>query len=147
MYLAVKHLHLLCVALSGAGFFWRGLLMMRGSHWLSLGWVRVVPHINDAVLLTAGISLVVMSERYPFVDAWLTAKLFGLILYIILGSLALKAGRTRRVRALAWLAALVVFGWMVSVAMLRQPAGFFAVLQLSQEDAASRDFRAGTSSS
>lgn len=147
MYLAVKHLHLLCVALSGAGFFWRGLLMLRGSRWLSLGWVRVVPHINDTVLLAAGISLAVMSERYPFVDAWLTAKLFGLTLYIILGSLALKAGRTRRVRTLAWLAALVVFGWMVSVAVMRQPVGFFAVFQLSQEGAASRDFRAGTSSS
>lgn len=146
MYLAVKHVHLLCVALSGAGFFWRGLLMLRGSRWLSLGWVRVVPHINDTVLLVAGISLAVMSGRYPFVDAWLTAKLSGLILYILLGSLALKAGRTRRVRVLAWLAALAVFGWMVSVAVTRQPAGFFAVLQLSQEGATSRDFRTGTSS-
>lgn len=146
MYLAVKHVHLLCVALSGARFFWRGLLMLRGSRWLASGWVRVVPHVNDTVLLVAGISLAVMSERYPFVDAWLTAKFFGLMLYIILGSLALKPGRTRRVRALAWLAALAVFGWMVSVAVLRQPAGFLVVFQLLQ-DVASRDFRAGTSSS
>lgn len=146
MYLAVKHVHLLCVALSGAGFFWRGLLMLRGSRRLASGWVRVVPHVNDTVLLVAGISLAVMSGQYPFVDAWLTAKFFGLMLYIILGSLALKPGRTRRVRALAWLAALAVFGWMVSVAVLRQPAGFLVVFQLLQ-DVASRDFRAGTSSS
>ena len=53
-------------------------------------WIRVLPHINDTVLLSAAVGLVLMSGQYPFVDAWLTAKVLGLTAYIILGSLALR---------------------------------------------------------
>jgi uncharacterized membrane protein SirB2 len=67
-----------------------------------------------------------MSGQYPFVDAWLTAKVLGLTAYIILGSLALRAGSAPGIRISAWLAALVVFGWIVSVALTRQPQGFLA---------------------
>jgi uncharacterized membrane protein SirB2 len=67
-----------------------------------------------------------MSGQYPFVDAWLTAKVLGLTVYIILGSLALRPGSTAKVRILAWLAALAVFGWILSVALTRQPLGFLA---------------------
>jgi uncharacterized membrane protein SirB2 len=89
-------------------------------------WIRVLPHLNDTVLLAAALSLVLMSGQYPFVDGWLTAKVLGLTAYIILGSLALRAGSTPKIRVVAWLAALVVFGWILSVALTRQPLGFLA---------------------
>ena len=89
-------------------------------------WIRIAPHVNDTVLLTAALFLVLMSGQYPFVDAWLTAKVLGLTAYIILGSLALRVGSTPSVRVVAWLSALVVFGWIVSVALTRQPMGFLA---------------------
>jgi uncharacterized membrane protein SirB2 len=90
--------------------------------------MRVLPHINDTVLLTAALWLVLMSGQYPFVDNWLTAKVLGLTAYIILGSLALRAGSTPGVRLLAWLAALAVFGWILSVALTRHPLGLLTTV-------------------
>lgn len=124
MYAAVKDLHIACVTLSGLGFFLRGLLMMVDSPLLQRRWVGIVPHVNDTVLLAAAIGLTFLTQQFPFVDAWVTAKIFGLIAYIILGAVALRAGRTRRVRVAAWFAALMVFGYVVSVALTKSPWGF-----------------------
>ena len=128
MFTLVKYVHLTSVVLSLTGFFLRGILMIRASPLINARWIRVLPHINDTVLLVAALSLAVMSEQYPFVEGWVTAKVLGVIAYIILGSLALRAGSTRRMRISCWLAAMAVFGWIVSVALSRQPAGFLAAL-------------------
>ena len=128
MFTLVKYVHLTSVALSLAGFFLRGILMIRASPLINARWIRVLPHINDTVLLVAALSLAVMSEQYPFVDNWVTAKVLGVIAYIILGSLALRPGLAHRMRIVCWLVAMAVFGWIVSVALSRQPAGFLAVL-------------------
>ena len=127
MYLAVKYVHVISVALSLAGFFLRGILMMRDSPLLRARWVRVLPHINDTVLLVAALSLAAMSGQYPFVVGWVTAKVLGVIAYIILGALALRDAGTRRMRIICWCASLAVFGWIVSVALTRQPLGLLAV--------------------
>ena len=55
---------------------------------------------------------------------WLTAKFFALILYIVLGTIALKRGKTRGQRIAAWIAALLVFGYMVAVAVTHDPFPF-----------------------
>jgi uncharacterized membrane protein SirB2 len=115
------------VVLSLAGFFLRGILMMRDSPLLRARWVRVLPHINDTVLLVAALSLAAMSGQYPFVVGWVTAKVLGVIAYIILGALALRDAGTRRMRIICWCASLAVFGWIVSVALTRQPLGFLAL--------------------
>jgi uncharacterized membrane protein SirB2 len=128
MYLAVKYVHVASVVLSLTGFFLRGILMMRESPLLGARWIKVVPHINDTVLLIAALSLAAMSGQYPFVVGWVTAKVLGVIAYIILGALALRDASTKQMRVVCWLASLVVFGWIVSVALTRQPVGFFAVL-------------------
>ena len=128
MYLAVKYVHVISVVLSLAGFFLRGILMLRDSPLLAARWVRVVPHINDTVLLVAALTLAAMSGQYPFLVGWVTAKVFGVIAYIILGALALRAASTRRMRVACWLGAMAVFGWIVSVALTRQPAGLFGML-------------------
>ena len=128
MYLAVKYVHVISVVLSLTGFFLRGILMMRDSPLLAERWIRVVPHINDTVLLLAALSLAAMSGQYPFVVGWVTAKVLGVIAYIILGALALRDAGTRRMRIACWLASLAVFGWIVSVALTRQPLGFLAAM-------------------
>ena len=125
LYSIVKHIHVACVILSIAGFFARGLMMMRDSPVLGHPWLKVVPHVNDTMLLMAALALTVLTGQYPFIDAWVTAKIFGLIAYIILGSIALKVGGTKRTRTIAWLAALVAFGYVVSVALTKHPAGLF----------------------
>jgi len=124
-YPVIKHLHVTCVVLSIGGFLLRGALMLADSPWRHARWLRIVPHVNDALLLAAALTLTALVGQYPFVDAWLSAKVFGLIAYIILGSVALKAGRTRAQRTTAWLAAVAVFGYVVSVALTRDPRGIF----------------------
>ena len=128
MYLAVKYVHVISVVLSLTGFFLRGILMMRDSPLLGARWVRVLPHINDTVLLIAALTLAAMSDQYPFVVDWVTAKVFGIIAYIILGALALREASTRRLRIACWLASMAVFGWIVSVALTRQPLGVFGMI-------------------
>ncbi|MGI9134629.1 MAG: SirB2 family protein, partial [Rhodoferax sp.] len=118
-YLAVKHLHMGCAAISGSFFALRGLWMLRGSALLRQRWVRWVPHLIDTLLLGSALWLAAASQQYPFVYPWLTAKVLALLLYIVLGSVALKRGRTPRVRALAYVAALVVFAFIVSAAVTR----------------------------
>lgn len=126
MYIAFKHLHIACVILSGLGFLLRGILMLRDSPWLQARWLRIVPHVVDTLLFTAAVVLVVMSEQYPFVEPWLTAKVLGLIAYIILGSLTLKAGRGKTLRVVCGLLAVLTFAYIVAVAMTRNPLGFFS---------------------
>ncbi|HQW19697.1 MAG TPA: SirB2 family protein [Rhodocyclaceae bacterium] len=127
-YFAIKHLHVACVILSGAGFFLRGLLMLSDSPLMANRWLKIVPHVNDTLLLLAALTLTAMIGQYPFVAGWVTAKIFGLIGYIILGSLALKAGRSKRVRLICWVLALLVFAWIVSVALTHDPRGFLALV-------------------
>ena len=123
-YLILKNLHLTTIALTLALFVLRGVWMMASSPRLQARWVRIVPHINDSLLLASGISLAVLMQQYPLVHGWLTAKFFALILYIVLGTFALKRGKTRGQRIAAWVAALLVFGYMVAVAIAHDPFPF-----------------------
>lgn len=125
-YLAVKWLHLSCAALSIAGFALRGVLMLAGSPLLQARFVRIAPHVVDTALLGSAVWLALFLHQYPFVDGWLTAKLAALIAYIALGSVALRRGRTRAARAWAFAAALVAAGYIVSVALTRDPRGALA---------------------
>ena len=125
-YLAVKWLHLSCAALSIAGFAVRGALMLAGSPLLQARFVRIAPHVVDTALLGSAVWLALFLHHYPFVEGWLTAKLAALIAYIALGSVALRRGRTRAVRAWAFAAALVAAGYIVSVALTRDPRGALA---------------------
>lgn len=119
-YLAVKHVHMTCAALSIILFFVRGLWMLAGSPLLQQRWAKVVPHIVDTVLLASALTMVVWSSQYPFVQNWLTAKVVALVAYIVLGTIALKRGQTKGVRTGAFILALLVFGYIVKVAVTKQ---------------------------
>ncbi|MDQ3058312.1 MAG: SirB2 family protein [Pseudomonadota bacterium] len=119
-YLVIKHLHITLAALSGSFFLLRGLWMLLGSGLLQRRWVKVVPHVVDTLLLASALTLVFWSGQYPFVQGWLTAKVLALVAYIVLGTIALKRGRTQGVRTVAFLAALAAFAYIVAVALTRQ---------------------------
>jgi uncharacterized membrane protein SirB2 len=123
-YLAIKHLHMGCAGLSIAMFLLRGTWMLQGSSMLQRRWVKIVPHLVDTVLLGSAVTLAVISHQYPFAQPWLGAKVVALVLYIILGAIALKRGRTLRIRAIAFGAALATFGYIVMVAVTRQVLPF-----------------------
>ncbi len=118
-YLVVKHLHITFAVLSGSFFVLRGIWMLLDSSMLQRRWVKVVPHAVDTLLLTTALIMVFWSGQHPFVQAWLTAKVIALFVYIGLGTIALKRGRTKAVRTAALLAALAVFGYIVAVAVTR----------------------------
>jgi len=117
MYLTFEYIHIFTVFLSLSLFVLRGVWMLADSAQLQRRWVRIVPHVIDTILLLSAIVLMVLIRQYPFVDAWLTAKLLGVLLYIGLGMIALKYGRSLPVRAAAWVAALLTFGYIVAVAL------------------------------
>ena len=120
-YVLARNLHLACVVLSLGGFAARGALMLAGSPLLQARLVRIAPHVVDTLLLASALWLAWMMQQYPFVHGWLTAKVLGLLAYIVLGSVALRRGRTRTVRAAAFAGALLAAGYVVAVALTRDP--------------------------
>jgi uncharacterized membrane protein SirB2 len=120
-YLLLKHLHMSCAAMSGTLFLLRGLWMLQDSPQLGRRWVRTLPHLIDTVLLASAVTLAVWSAQYPLAQPWLTAKVCALLLYIVLGSVALKRGCSKGIRAAAFLAALATFGYIVAVALSKNP--------------------------
>lgn len=125
-YTLLKHVHMTSAAVSIAGFVLRGLWMLGESPMLGRRWVRVLPHVVDTVLLGSAIALAFLLRAAPGYDGWLTAKVLGLLAYIALGTVALKRGRTKGQRTAAWVAAIAVFGYIVSVAFTKDPRGFLA---------------------
>jgi uncharacterized membrane protein SirB2 len=125
-YLAIKHLHMGAVALSALGFFIRGLASLGGAAWVRGRAAKTLPHIVDTVLLLSAIALAVLAHLNPVSTPWLLAKIIGLLAYIALGGVALRPGVSKPVRASAWFAALLLLGWIASVAMRKNAWGFLA---------------------
>jgi len=125
-YLGLKHFHMTCAGLSGALFLLRGAWMLRASPMLQQRWVGIAPHLVDTLLLASAVWLAVWSGQYPGRQPWLTAKLLALAGYIVLGSIALKRGRTKGQRQAAFVAALALFVYIVAVAVSKRPLPFLA---------------------
>lgn len=123
-YFLLKHIHIAAVILSVAGFFARGLGAFRGAAWVRSRAARTLPHVVDTVLLLSALALAWLLRISPVAAPWLAAKIAGLLVYIALGMLALRPGRPMGVRVAAWTGALLVFGWMVAVAITKDPRGF-----------------------
>lgn len=121
MYLTLKHIHVTAVALTAALFLLRGLWMVSETALLQQRWIKIAPHIIDTVLLASALALMFTIRQYPFSQAWLTAKVIGLLLYIALGMVALHYGKTRRIRLWAWIGAMMVFAYIVLVALAKNP--------------------------
>ena len=118
-YLFLRHLHMSCAALSITLFVLRGTSQTVGWPWRQWRWLRIAPHMVDTVLLGAAISLACWSQQYPFTQNWLSAKVVALLVYIGLGSLALRAGISRPVQRSAFMGALLTVAYIVGVALTR----------------------------
>ena len=115
-YASLKAIHQAAVALSLAGFFARGLATLRGAGWVRGRLARILP-------------LAWTWRLVPGAAPWLTAKVVGVVVYIGFGMVALRPGRPAPVRAVAWVAALATFAWIVSVAITKSPLGVVALLR------------------
>ena len=125
-YLIIKHLHTLLALLTISGFVVRGYWMMTNADKLQHRMTRVAPHILDTVFLASGIAMLVLLSLNPLSQSWLLAKFAGLIVYILLGSVAIRRGSTLQVRALAFVGALSAFAYVVGVALSKSPASWLA---------------------
>jgi uncharacterized membrane protein SirB2 len=127
-YATLKLVHQTAVALSLAGFFVRGAGSLSGAGWVAGQAAKTLPHVVDTVLLVSAIALAWSIRLSPLQAPWLLAKIVALVVYVVLGSIALKPGRPLVVRTIAWIAALMTFGYIVSVALAKDPRGFLAAL-------------------
>ena len=127
-YPQIKWVHVAAVTCSGALFFVRGLALHAGAKWPMTAPLRYLSYTIDTVLLTAALMLVTILHQYPFIHTWLTVKVVLLVVYVALGSFALKRGRTRAMRVGCWLVALAVYIFIVTVARAHHPLGFLAGL-------------------
>ena len=123
-YQLLINLHLATVVISLLLFLYRGIWVLRFGQDSRARWMKWLPHVNDTALLVLGISLMIMSQQYPFSNAWLSAKLIALIIYILLGMVVMKWGTQRHTQLIAWAAALLVFAYMLGVAISKQPLIF-----------------------
>ena len=92
---------------------------------MSKKWVKIVPHVNDTVLLVTATILAISIQQYPFVHSWLSAKIIALLIYIVLGMFALKRAKEMKNKIIFFILALLTFSYIVSVALTRSPSWFF----------------------
>lgn len=123
-YSLLLHLHVTTAVISVLLFFGRGIWVMRHPQQVRPRWTKWLPHVNDSLLLILGILLMRTIQQYPIGHTWLTYKLIALLIYILLGMVVMKWAKNQRTRFIAWLAALLVFAYMVGVAITKQPLIF-----------------------
>jgi uncharacterized membrane protein SirB2 len=125
-YLALRAAHIGLALLSVTIFILRGGLMLADSPARHSPWLRYPSMLVDTLLLTAALMLTTIIHQYPFTTGWLTTKVVLLVVYVVLGSIALKRGKTRGVRIVAFLAALLAVGFLFTVARAHHPLGLLA---------------------
>ena len=127
MYVVLKNVHIGFAILSISGFLLRAYWMSQDSTMLQLRVVRVLPHVIDAAFLVSGIGLILLLHLQLMQSPWLVAKLAALVAYVVLGSIALKRGRTLRIRLIALVFAVLAFAYIVGAAISKSPASWLAM--------------------
>jgi len=119
MFAIIKSIHILCAAVSIIGFTLRGFLKITSPDKLAKKWIKISPHIIDTLLLLSAVILVFLTEQYPTTNTWIIAKLIALIAYIGLGMLTLKFAQSRPQILAAFIAALLCYTYIISVALTK----------------------------
>jgi uncharacterized membrane protein SirB2 len=127
-YATLKAIHMSAVAISGAGFVARGVGMLNDAAWVKHRVAKTLPHLVDTVLIVSALWLAWILRLTPSNAPWITAKIVGLLVYVGIGMVALRFGRTKAARGIAWLLAMLTFAYIVSVAITKDPRGFFVAL-------------------
>ncbi len=89
--------------------------------------VRIIPHVVDSLLLLTALVMLFLSDWSVLTDSWLQVKLLALLIYIVLGMLALRFVKRKVFRLASWLLALLVFAYMVMVALYKTPLVLAAI--------------------
>ncbi len=120
----IKYVHVLMVLLSGVLFAMRGMGVLAGARWPQFWLLRWASYAIDTTLLTAAMMLLTILPWTMFANGWLVAKLVMLVVYVVLGCLALKRGRSARTRAVCFAGAALVYVGIIGVALAHHPLGW-----------------------
>lgn len=121
-YPLIKSAHVGLVQASGLLFVMRGIGALAGARFGMHKGVRWLSYGIDIALLCAAVALLAILHLNPLTTAWLALKLALLVMYIVLGSLALKRARTRPGRIIAFGAAVFCFATIYRIARLHDPS-------------------------
>ncbi len=123
-YVLLKQVHVTFALASIIGFMLRWNWRISGSQLSQLRLTKTVPHIIDSLFLATGVALIFTINQYPLSTTWLTAKITGILVYIVLGMFAMSGKVSRPWRIMAFLAAVSSFAWILTVARFKSPWGF-----------------------
>ena len=124
-YAQIRWVHIACIIASGSLFLLRGSLVLAGKQRIAmLAPLRFLSYGIDTLLLSAALMLLTILPHAIYANGWLTVKLALVVVYIVLGSVALKLGRTARARSIAFVAALTVYLGMIAIARTHDPMGW-----------------------
>ncbi len=124
-YPLIRNIHVASVAVSGSLFMLRGLLVQLGwKRWALAGPVRYFSYLVDITLLVSALFLVAILPWALFSNGWLAVKLVLVLLYVVLGVLAMKRGRSAGIRRSCYVAALITFLVIVGIAVAHHPLGW-----------------------
>ncbi len=124
MYSVLKQLHMACAILSISGFVLRGIWAIFDSPLLQKKWVKVLPHVIDTIFLIAGLWLAALIQQYPGSHNWLTAKVVGLLVYIVLGVMTLRLRQSKPLQVSAFVLAVTTFLYIYGVALHHNAASW-----------------------
>jgi len=116
-----KEIHLFCAVVTFLGFVGRGILIMRRSALMRQRWLKIVPHVNDTMLFATAIYLAVQLNIAPWDTLWLGVKVLVVLLYIGLGMIVMRPSFSFNTRITLWFVELIVFGYIVSIALTKSP--------------------------
>ena len=127
-YPQIKHVHIVLAVLSGSLFAVRGGFALAGARWPQASPVKWLSYAIDTALLTAAMMLLTILPWAMFANGWLLAKVLLLVVYVVLGVMAMRAHRPRRDRAMYYTAALLVFLSIYGIARAHHPLGWLGTL-------------------
>ncbi|MGA9853349.1 MAG: SirB2 family protein [Gammaproteobacteria bacterium] len=128
MYAEVKFAHVVFAGLSIGLFGLRGAFSVLAAEPLRQRIWKVLPHVVDTLLLAMGVWLAVMLQLNPLQVSWLGVKLLCVLGYIVLGVLAFRLKRPRWLRLGLFAAAVLLFAFIVSIAISHDPRGIFSLI-------------------
>lgn len=126
-YLPIKWVHICAVALSGSLFALRAGAALAGASWPYAAPLRYLSYTIDTVLLSAALMLATILPAGYFANHWLTVKLALIVLYIVLGTFALRRNRTRVLRGACFAGAIALFALVIGIAIAHHPLGWLSM--------------------
>lgn len=123
-YPVIRLVHIIAVITSGSFFTLRGGMALAGFNWPYHAACRWSSWVIDTVLLTAAAMLFSMLPAAMFANGWLSVKLVLVVVYIVLGILAMRRKFKLKTRAFFYLLALSVFATIFTIARAHQPYGW-----------------------